>query len=90
MKRDVFLTYRKRRRERVLRKMAAMRAAKERKRMARSPSEDEPKMKRTTCLSWAVRDDLSGQVEWMELKSARDVFRRVTVLLKYYQPGFPR
>lgn len=88
MKGDVFLSYRKRRRERVLRKMATMRAAKERKRIERGPCEDEPKMHvvRHPHLSWAVRDDLSGEVVWLEMKSARDVYRRVSVLLKYYEP----
>jgi hypothetical protein len=79
---------RKDRRERMLRKMANMRAAKERKRLE-NPVEREPKMLRTTGLSWAVRDDLTGHVEWLPLKSARDTFRKVTVLLKFYQPGFP-
>lgn len=85
---DAFLNYRKQRRERMLRKMENMRAAKERKRLA-NPPEHEPKMERTTCLSWAVRDDITGHVEWLPLKSARDAFRRVTILLKFYQPGFP-
>ena len=84
-----FLSYRKQRRARMLRKLANMRAAKERKRLAQ-PAETEAKMERTTCLSWAVRDDLTGHVEWLPLKSARDTFRRVTVLLRHYQPGFPR
>ena len=79
---------RKARRDRMLRKMARMRAAKERKRMA-NPPEHKPRMVRTTCLSWAVRDDLTGHVEWLPLKSARDTFRRVTVLLKFFNPGFP-
>ena len=71
------------------RKMAAMRAAKERKRLEREPIEEEPRMIRTTDLSWAVRDDITSHVEWLPLKSARDTFRRVTVLLRYYHPGFP-
>lgn len=88
MNRDVFLSYRKRRRARVLRKMATMRAAKERKRIARGPRDDEPKMRmvRHPNLSWAVRDELSGEVIWMDIVSARDVYRRVSVLLKHYQP----
>jgi hypothetical protein len=69
--------------------MANMRAAKERHRLARGPLEEEPKLLRTTGLSWAVRDDLTGCVEWMPLKSARDTFRKATMLLKYYQPGYP-
>lgn len=89
MQSSAFLSYRKRRREAVLRKMAVMRAAKERKRLKLGPREDEPKMKivRHPFLSWAVRDELSGQVCWMPMLSARDVFRRITVLLKFYEPG---
>jgi hypothetical protein len=85
---SVFFSVRKQRREKILRKMAAMRAAKERRRMEREPREEEPRglMVRHPYLSWAVRDDLSGEVVWMEMKSARDTFRRVTVLLKHYQP----
>lgn len=70
-------------------KMANMRAAKERRRLSRGPAGQEPRALRSTGLSWAVRDEVSGHVERLPLKSARDVFRRVTVLLKYYQPGFP-
>ena len=88
MRSSRYLINRKARRERVLRKMAAMRAAKERNRLA-NPPEREPRMIRTTGLSWAVRDDLTGHVEWQPLKSARDTFRRVTVLLKFYRPGLP-
>jgi len=65
---------------------AKMRAAKERKRLE-NDTEREPRMERTTCLSWAVRDDLTGHVEWLPLKSVRDVVRRVAVLLRHYQPG---
>jgi len=88
MNSHLFFTNRKRRRDRILRKMANMRAAKERKRCA-NPPEAEPRLKRTTCLSWAVRDDLSGLIVWLPLKSARDVFRRVSILLQHYRPGLP-
>jgi len=65
-----------------------MRAAKARKRLA-SPPEPEPKFKtvRYLHLSWAVRDDLSGHVEWMPLTSVRDMTRRISVLARHYQPG---
>ena len=88
MARDIFFTARKRRREAVLRKMAAMRAAKERKRLERGPIEEEPKLQRVRYphLSWAMRDDLSGEVVWMELKSIRDMSRRAGVVARYYQP----
>jgi len=83
--------YRKRRQDKHQRRglrLAQMRAAKERKRLA-NPRAEEPKMIRTTGLSWAVRDDLTGHVEWLSLKSVRDTARKVGVLLKHYQPGYP-
>lgn len=88
MHNDAFFSYRKSRRQKVLRKMAAMRAAKERKRLA-NPPDHEPKMMRTTCLSIGFRDDISGVECWMPLKSARDAYKRIGVLLKHYNPGFP-
>ena len=62
-----------------------MRAAKERKRLA-NPPEREPVMVRHYPLEWAVRDTRTGEVVWMPLKSARDVARRVAVVLRYYSP----
>jgi hypothetical protein len=79
-------------RQRMLRKMANMRAAKERIRLERGSSgllEREPKMARTTCLSFAVRDDITGHVEWLPLKSVRDTMKRIAVLLREYKPGYP-
>ena len=89
MHRDPFLNFRKRKREAVLRKMAAMRAAKERKRLARWPRDEEPPMRRTTGLSFGLRDEISGVVAWREFRSAREVARIVAVVLKHYQPGHP-
>ena len=89
MRRDAFFNYRKQKREAVLRKMSAMRAAKERKRLARDPREEEPAMRRCTGLSFGVRDDISGVGCWRELKSIREVMRVVSVVLKHYRPGFP-
>lgn len=85
---DIFFSARKRRRERILRKMAAMRAAKARKRMERDPVEKEPRMihLRHPHLSWAMRDDLSGEVCWMEFKSVRDMERRAGMVAKFYKP----
>lgn len=73
---------------RLAKKMAAMRSAKERKRLERGPRDEEPKMiaVRHPFISWAMRDDLSGEIVWMEMKSARDTMKRISVLLKYYQP----
>jgi hypothetical protein len=69
--------------------MSAMRAAKELKRIERGPAEHEPKMVvvRHPFLSWAMRDDLSGEVVWMEFKSVRDMAKRSNLVSKYYQPG---
>lgn len=69
--------------------MAALRAAKERKRLANGPPDDEPRRRvvRHPFLSWAMRDDLSGDVVWLEFKSVRDMTRRARVVAKYYQPG---
>ena len=76
------------RRERLLRKMAAMRAAKERKRIERGPREEEPKMivLRHPHLSWAMRDDLSGEIVWMSFLSVRDMARRAGLVAKFYDP----
>lgn len=73
----------------MLRKMANMRAAKERKRLARGPHEEMPRgpIVRHPHLSWAMRDDLSGQVVWMEFKSVRDMTRRAGMVARFYQPG---
>jgi hypothetical protein len=78
----------KRRRARILQKMSAMRAAKERKRMERGPIDQEPRMVmvRYPNLSWAMRDDLSGEVVWMEFKSVRDTAKRAGIVAKFYQP----
>lgn len=68
--------------------MSAMRAAKERKRMERGPVDEPPKMLvvRHPYLSWAMRDDLSGGVVWMEFKSVRDMAKRAGLVAKFYQP----
>ena len=63
-----------------------MRAAKERKRLA-NPVEREPKMVRWFPLELGIRDKLTGETCWIDLKSARDAVKRITVILKYYQPG---
>lgn len=72
----------------MLRKMSAMRAAKERKRLERGPIEENPSMKivRHPHISWAMRDDLSGDVVWMPLISIRDMARRAGMVAKFYQP----
>ncbi len=63
-----------------------MRAAKERKRLARS-HEEEPRFVRWHPLEFGVRDRVTGETVWMELRSGRDVAKRLAVLLRYYEPG---
>jgi len=80
------LGYRKRRRERVLRKMAAMRAAKERHRLARGPVEQEPRMKRHYPFEIGIRVKGTTDVGWTDLKSARFAHRLAAVILRDFQP----
>lgn len=69
----------------MLEKLANMRAAKERKRLARGPREEEPKMVPWFPLEFGVRDKrLNGYGEaWTDLKSIRDVVRRLQVVMRY-------
>jgi hypothetical protein len=69
-------------RKRQLQKLANMRAAKARKRLS-NPVEHEPKLVRWFPLEFGVRDKRSGETVWMDLRSTRDVAKRITVLLKY-------
>jgi len=73
---------------RMLKKMAAWRAAKERKRIARGGVEEHPRFVavRHPFLSWAMRDDLSGDVVWMPFVSVRDTSRRAAIVARLYQP----
>jgi hypothetical protein len=48
--------------------MAAMRAAKERKRLARAISQPEPKTVRWHRFEFAVRDKQTGQTAWHDLR----------------------
>ncbi len=79
-----FFIHRKKRRERVLRKMANMRAAKERKRLE-NPPEREPKMLPYYPLRFGVRDTRNGDDVWLPLRSGRDVAKRIAVLLRFYR-----
>ncbi len=77
-------TYRKRQRERVLRKMAAMRAAKERKRLAH-PVEREPKLARFHRFEFGVRDRITGEVAFTTLRSVRQASTALGLILKHCQ-----
>lgn len=84
MRRDAFLNYRKLRRERVLRKMAAMRAARERKRLENPPSEPEPKMVRWYRFEFGVRDKLTGETQFVDLHSVRHAAKALGLILNFY------
>lgn len=77
---------RKARRDGVLRKMAAMRAAKERKRMARGPREEPPRLVKWHRFEIGVRDKVTGAngygESWTDLVSVRDTVRRLKVIIK--------
>ena len=44
-------------------------------------------MQRWYPLEFGVRDKALGVECWMDLKSLRDVMRRLSVLLRFYEPG---
>lgn len=67
----------------MLLKLANMRAAKERKRLA-NPPEHEPKFERWFPLELGLRDKTSGEVAWLDFKSIRDAARRLSVVQKFY------
>ena len=71
-------------RERMLVKLANMRAAKARKRLA-NPSEHEPKMERWFPLELGVRDKRNGETAWIDLRSVRDAAKRLRLILKHCQ-----
>ena len=59
-----------------------MRAAKERKRLA-NPPEQEPKMERFNRFEFGVRDRLTGEAAWTELKSVRHAAKSLGLILKF-------
>lgn len=75
------------RRAALLRRLAAMRAAKARLRLEKLP-EPEPRFVRSTGLSLGLRDDVSGEVAWVEFKSIRDAIRRLRVVRREYVATF--
>jgi hypothetical protein len=72
------------RRQKMLRKMARMRAAKERKRLA-NPVEREPKMVRWFPLELGVRDKRTKEIVWTDFRSVRDAAKRLAVVQRFYQ-----
>lgn len=67
----------------MIRKLANMRAAKERKRLS-GPPEMEPKLQRYYPLEIGVRDKRTEEVAWVDFRSIRDAMRRLAVVQKYY------
>lgn len=82
---SLFFRNRNARRERMLRKMSAMRAAKARNRLA-NPVEHEPRMQRYYPLELGLRDRRSGEVAWVPFRSIRDSIRRLSVVQRWYTP----
>jgi molybdopterin biosynthesis enzyme len=85
-----FLRRRNRRqdkRERMLRKMANWRAAKARKREQRIADgwTSEPKMERFYRFEFGVRDKLTGETHFTELKSVRHAAKALGLIVKYCQ-----
>lgn len=74
---------------RQLERLSEMRAAKARKRLDNQP-EREPKMVPWYPMELGIRDKISGETCWIDLKSCRDAAKRIAVLLKFYNPGLCR
>ena len=75
----------------LLKKMASMRAPKERKRLASAPPPPpEPRMIPSTGLFLVVVDTMSEEVACLPLLSGRDAARRIAVILRHYRPGRSR
>ena len=79
----LYFRNRNERRARMLRKMANMRAAKERKRLAAPPPDPEPKMIRWHPFEFAVRDKRTGEIAWHDLVSIRHAARALGLILKH-------
>lgn len=67
----------------MLAKMARMRAAKERNRLA-NPIERAPKLVRYFPLELGLRDKRTGETAWVEFRSVRDASRRLAVVSRFY------
>lgn len=81
-----FSKYRRRKQDKYLRKcerLAQMRAAKERKRLA-NPVEREPEYVRYYPLEIGIRNKRTGETAWTDFKSVRDAAKRLSVIQKHY------
>lgn len=72
----------KQRHERMLRKMAAMRAAKERKRL-QNPSDREPDLLKYFPFEFGIREKSTGETAFRDFVSVRDSTRRLSALRRY-------
>lgn len=71
----------------VLRKMAAMRAAKARRRLARLPVESEPQMVRYYPLEFGVRVKATGETHWRDFVSVRHAAKALALIRRYCPDG---
>ena len=73
----------------MLRKLANMRAAKAKKRLANPPPEPEPKLERWHRFELGIRDKVAGAAgygeAWIDLRSVRDAAKRISVILRHCQ-----
>ena len=81
-----FSRNRKLRREAQLRRLATMRSAKERKRQQAIAAgwTPEPKMVRAYRFEFGVRDKLTGETHFTDLKSVRHAAKALGLILKFY------
>ena len=77
--------FRQSRRARLLKKMAAMRAAKERKRLDSPPPDREPNLRRFFRYEFGVRDRITGEIQFTELRSVRQASTALGLILKHLQ-----
>jgi hypothetical protein len=76
------------RRDKRLRQLAQMRAAKARRRLERIADgwDPEPRMKRWFPLELGLRNKFTGETAWVDFKSLRDALRRLGIVKRHYQP----
>ena len=79
-------------RERELRRLERLRKLKADKHQRLADAgllEREPKMERWYRFELGVRDKITGETCFVDLKSARDARERINAVLKYYKPDEP-
>ena len=81
-----FCINRKHRRERVLLKMAQLRATKARRRTERIAAgelEREPRMLKWHRFEYGIRDKVNGETHWRDLVSIRQAAKALALIVKY-------